>query len=83
MVRRQKRIPRSRFPKNDFEICCQNAAKREESSSAKLLNDLVDLVGIEPTTSSMPWKRAPKLRHRPTNCGRQLHYCLCLGRIRQ
>jgi hypothetical protein len=21
--------------------------------------DLVDLVGIEPTTSSMPWKRAP------------------------
>ena len=37
MVRRQKRIPRSRFPKNDFEICCQNAAKREESGSAKLL----------------------------------------------
>jgi hypothetical protein len=27
---------------------------------------MVDLVGIEPTTSSMPWKRAPKLRHRPT-----------------
>ena len=25
----------------------------------KLLRDLVDLVGIEPTTSSMPWKRAP------------------------
>jgi hypothetical protein len=25
----------------------------------KLLGDLVDLVGIEPTTSSMPWKRAP------------------------
>jgi hypothetical protein len=23
------------------------------------LKDLVDLVGIEPTTSSMPWKRAP------------------------
>src|SRR5438874_5772814 len=23
------------------------------------LADLVDLVGIEPTTSSMPWKRAP------------------------
>jgi hypothetical protein len=21
--------------------------------------ELVDLVGIEPTTSSMPWKRAP------------------------
>ena len=29
---------------------------------------MVDLVGIEPTTSSMPWKRAPKLRHRPTGC---------------
>src|ERR1700732_146804 len=26
---------------------------------SKLLGDLVDLVGIEPTTSSMPWKRAP------------------------
>src|SRR5579864_2802140 len=25
----------------------------------KLLEKLVDLVGIEPTTSSMPWKRAP------------------------
>ena len=30
---------------------------------------MVDLVGIEPTTSSMPWKRAPKLRHRPTKAG--------------
>jgi hypothetical protein len=28
-------------------------------SAAALLRDLVDLVGIEPTTSSMPWKRAP------------------------
>ena len=26
---------------------------------SKSLWDLVDLVGIEPTTSSMPWKRAP------------------------
>jgi hypothetical protein len=34
----------------------------------------VDLVGIEPTTSSMPWKRAPKLRHRPTG-KEQLSYC--------
>jgi hypothetical protein len=33
-----------------------------------LIIKLVDLVGIEPTTSSMPWKRAPKLRHRPTCC---------------
>ena len=38
----------------------------ETEESAKLLILLVDLVGIEPTTSSMPWKRAPKLRHRPT-----------------
>jgi hypothetical protein len=28
-------------------------------TASKLLGDLVDLVGIEPTTSSMPWKRAP------------------------
>jgi hypothetical protein len=27
--------------------------------SKLLLRDLVDLVGFEPTTSSMPWKRAP------------------------
>ena len=27
--------------------------------SAKLLDLLVDLIGIEPMTSSMPWKRAP------------------------
>ena len=26
---------------------------------SKVLGDMVDLVGIEPTTSSMPWKRAP------------------------
>jgi hypothetical protein len=26
---------------------------------SELLGELVDLVGIEPTTSSMPWKRAP------------------------
>ena len=26
---------------------------------SELLKVLVDLVGIEPTTSSMPWKRAP------------------------
>jgi hypothetical protein len=28
-------------------------------STRPVLRDLVDLVGIEPTTSSMPWKRAP------------------------
>jgi hypothetical protein len=34
--------------------------------SANLLEDLVDLVGIEPTTSSMPWKRAPNCATGPT-----------------
>ena len=24
-----------------------------------MIENMVDLVGIEPTTSSMPWKRAP------------------------
>ena len=33
--------------------------QRDEGSLTKLMKDLVDLVGIEPTTSSMPWKRAP------------------------
>jgi hypothetical protein len=27
----------------------------------------VELIGIEPTTSSMPWKRSPKLSYSP-NC---------------
>jgi hypothetical protein len=30
---------------------------------------LVDLVGIEPTTSSMPWKRAPSCATGPFKCG--------------
>ena len=37
-----------------------------ERGICKWSKEMVDLVGIEPTTSSMPWKRAPKLRHRPT-----------------
>ncbi len=35
---------------------CGQAIRR---GSAKLLRYLVDLIGIEPMTSSMPWKRAP------------------------
>src|ERR1035438_4030146 len=31
----------------------------------------------------MPWKRAPKLRHRPTCGGMQFPYCLRWGGIRQ
>ena len=30
-----------------------------QSNAKKSEGMLVDLVGIEPTTSSMPWKRAP------------------------
>ena len=33
------------------------------------LRDLVDLVGIEPTTSSMPWKRAPSCATGPRSSG--------------
>ena len=44
---------------------------------AKPLRDLVDLVGIEPTTSSMPWKRAPSCATGPlegtlTTCAEDL-----------
>src|SRR6201996_7168410 len=31
----------------------------EKGGSLQIIDLLVDLVGIEPTTSSMPWKRAP------------------------
>ena len=34
--------------------------------------NLVDLVGIEPTTSSMPWKRAPSCATGPLWLGSQL-----------
>src|SRR5580693_8528592 len=34
-------------------------ALHQTVSMSKLLNCLVDLTGIEPVTSSMPWKRAP------------------------
>ena len=42
---------------------------------SKLLGDLVDLVGIEPTTSSMPWKRAPSCATGP----REKAPALCEG----
>jgi hypothetical protein len=32
---------------------------RDFRQTPKLLKYLVDLIGIEPMTSSMPWKRAP------------------------
>ena len=43
---------------------------------------LVDLIGIEPMTSSMPWKRAPSCATGPHG-GMQPFYCLCLEGIRQ
>ena len=43
---------------------------------------LVDLVGIEPTTSSMPWKRAPSCATGPRLAG-QLFYCRGLRPVRQ
>src|SRR5580693_2004120 len=39
----------------------------------KLLRELVDLVGIEPTTSSMPWKRAPSCATGPLVEGTTSH----------
>ena len=51
--------------------------------SAKLLGLLVDLIGIEPMTSSMPWKRAPSCATGPRVAGMQLFYCLRLAAIRQ
>jgi hypothetical protein len=43
--------------------------------SAKSLDLLVDLIGIEPMTSSMPWKRAPSCATGPHAAGMQLSYC--------
>jgi hypothetical protein len=37
--------------------------------------EMVDLVGIEPTTSSMPWKRAPSCATGPFFGG---HFCACV-----
>jgi hypothetical protein len=37
----------------------QTTFRRESSQEIVHRGNLVDLVGIEPTTSSMPWKRAP------------------------
>src|SRR5580700_8249466 len=42
--------------------------------SAKLLGLLVDLIGIEPMTSSMPWKRAPSCATGPQ---REEHPLFC------
>src|SRR5580658_8423284 len=51
--------------------------------TAKLLSYLVDLIGIEPMTSSMPWKRAPSCATGPHVAEMQLFYSLRWGGIRQ
>ncbi len=43
---------------------------------------LVDLIGIEPMTSSMPWKRAPSCATGPHRWG-QLFHSRCSSLIRQ
>ena len=43
----------------------------------------MDLIGIEPMTSSMPWKRAPSCATGPHAAGMQLLHCHCSSGIRQ
>ena len=43
----------------------------------------MDLIGIEPMTSSMPWKRAPSCATGPQLGGVQLFYFRRSGHIRQ
>jgi hypothetical protein len=45
-----------------------NAPKPERAMSV-VVEKMVDLVGIEPTTSSMPWKRAPNCATGPQSDG--------------
>src|SRR5437868_14427146 len=42
---------------------------RRNRDALKYASKLVDLVGIEPTTSSMPWKRAPSCATGPFERG--------------
>ena len=55
---RWKPSPRAPERQVTTQVTTQMSRLRAHAPS-KLLGDLVDLVGIEPTTSSMPWKRAP------------------------
>jgi len=46
----------------DFGICGKDATKARKGGASKWLKQLVDLIGIEPMTSSMPWNdQKPKL----------------------
>src|SRR5450755_634539 len=57
-----------------------NAQQGTSGGQPKLLKDLVDLVGIEPTTSSMPWKRAPSCATGPLG-NRENCYLLILAHL--
>ena len=46
----------------------------------QIVEILVDLVGIEPTTSSMPWKRAPSCATGPLLVGKDLSILAHLSR---
>jgi len=50
--------------------------------SAKLLGSLVDLIGIEPMTSSMPWQKSRRCERRlvTRTRGEQLSFRICLQR---
>ena len=52
-----------------FEPMTLSAGRDALSKEQQKDKNMVDLVGIEPTTSSMPWKRAP-------NCATGPHGCL-------
>src|ERR1019366_8884205 len=53
-----------------------------EGGVLQVVDCVVDLIGIEPMTSSMPWKRAPSCATGPHR-GVQLSYCLRSHWIRQ
>src|ERR1700721_592985 len=54
-----------------------------EGGVLQVVDLLVDLIGIEPMTSSMPWKRAPSCATGPLVAEMQLFHCLRWGGIRQ
>src|ERR1700678_4824779 len=67
-------------------VCYQMLPSRKRESCKYL--KMVDLVGIEPTTSSMPWKRAPScatgpLSRRTPLPQQRLMYFLLAVRVRQ
>ena len=54
---------------SDFPQGPRDAGGRTPQTEASYSGKLVDLVGIEPTTSSMPWKRAPSCATGPLEEG--------------